>query len=355
MTRAALLLALAAALFFVFERSLRSRETPQPTLVERLLPEERAKELVVAALSIEQPGASARRIVARKAGLWRALDATNAVCDSRVIEPLVQSILEARVLTRASDEADIAAFGLARTPLWRIELCGAKVLADPGRDVLLALDVGRSLPPHATLVRRSGETKVLELDFDLARLLDETFARGPVPFEDARLVAGPFPGPGRTIDRVFVDRDDGTGLELVRQLATDASSASEAAWTWQLSVDGFAKPCPAPRAEAFLAFLTSVPTAGALARRSANELGFEKPTVRLTILGSGGDAMVLELVLRRDENEAYGFNRTLDTLARMDPVLAELLAPSAASFLELDRPNLWDSWLREHLRVEPGR
>ncbi|MBI5434871.1 MAG: hypothetical protein HZA52_18710 [Planctomycetes bacterium] len=348
--RALVVVLVLATLGFVAERALRGRERAPEALVERLLPEERAKALVVAAVSLERPADGTRWILARKSGLWRSLDGRQAVCDSRAIEALVAELLEARVLRRATGDSERAAYGLAPTPEWRIELCGARVLSDPGRDVLFALDVGRSLAPNAALVQHAGESAPLELDFDVASLLAAGFAPGRAPFEDARLVAGPFPGPQQTIDRVFVDHSDGAALELVRLRASEAElAAGAAAWTWQLSVDGLAKPCPNPRAEAYLAFLTSIPIARALSTKSAAELGFERPTARVTALSSSGEAMVVEIVLRRDQDRAYGLNRTLATVAELDVEVAELVAPSAAGLLELERPNVWDSWLRAHL------
>lgn len=348
MRRAGLVLLCLALVGALAERALRGRARAPEMLVERLLPQERAEQLLVAALVIERPAEGARWTLARRSGLWRVLDATQAVGDSRAIESLVSTLLDARVLRRSGEERERASYGLVPTPVWRVELCGAKVLSDPGRDVLFALEVGRSLPPSASLVQRAGESSALELEFDLAGQLERAFAAGRAPFEDARLIAGPFPGLGGTIDRVFVDHADGTALELVRVRASEAELAAGAApWTWQLSVDGLAKPCPSPRAEAYLAFLTSIPVVRALPARSASELGFERPDARVTALGSSGEAMVVELVQRGEQ--AFGFNRTLATVASLDPTVAALVAPRAEGLLELERPNVWDAWLRANL------
>ncbi|MCK6448983.1 MAG: hypothetical protein L6Q99_21515 [Planctomycetes bacterium] len=350
MKRVALLFAVLAALGGFAARVASQRERTPELRVERLIPEDRAKELVVAAVSIERAADGTRWLLARKSGLWRVLDATQAVGDSRAIEALVSTLLEARVLQRSADDTERAAYGLFPTPTWRVELCGAKVLSEVGRDVLFALDVGRSLEPRASLVQRRGETRALELDFDLSRALETALAAGRAPFEDARLIAGPFPGEGRTIERLFVDHADGTALELVRVRATEAELAAGAPpWAWQLVVDGLAKPAPNPRVEAYLAFLTSIPVAHALPVKAANELGFDRPDARVTALGSGGDSMVVEVVFRRDESRAFGLNRTLATVAELDVAVAELVAARAESVLELERPNVWDTWLRANL------
>jgi hypothetical protein len=165
--KGALIVSLAVtALAVLAERVLVDREREPPIGVERLVAAERADALVIAALRVSRPGDGARWTLARKSGLWRVVDGTQAVCDSRAIEALVSRVLGARALLRSAEAADRRAYGLAPAAEWKLELCGSKVLSSPDGDVLFALDVGRSLAPRACLAERAGEPQPLELDFE---------------------------------------------------------------------------------------------------------------------------------------------------------------------------------------------
>ncbi len=354
MKRALVLLALLLAALIGVDRLLASRSRATPLLVERLIDEARAKAMVVSAVRLESPGAAERFVLARTGGLWRALGSTNAVLDSRAIERTVSDVLGARALVRSAAPNELAAYGLDDAHAWKLQLCGAKTMSDPKGDVQFELRIGRASSDTATFALSGADPRVLELDVDLRTRLDASTSGDAPPFFDARFIAGSFPGVGRSIDRVFIDQKSGRSLELVRTpIDPNAPNPDEVSWSWQLVVDGLAKECPLPRAEAFLAYLVTAPIDRPLPPKGVRELGFDKPDARLTVLSSSGESMVLELVTQTSENRALALNRTLATLGSLALDTEKLLIPSADDFFDLSRENGWDKWLRAHLKGHP--
>lgn len=351
--RALVLCALAVAALALVDRTLSSRAISHGPRIERLVDEARAKELVVAALSLRAPKGGERALYLRSRGLWRLVGPQNAVCDGRAIEGLVGRLLGARAVVRTRDPAERARYGLGAGESPLLELCGPQVLTDPAGDALLALELGATfIAGQSAFVARPGEAAVLEIDVDPRTALSARAAPGFSPLVDPRLVAGPFPGPQAGIERVFLDLSDGSALELARA-APDPEAPGDAPRRWNLLENGLAHDCPPPRAEAFLAFLLTVPYARLDSPKRAAALGFDAPAARLTIIASGGDSMVLEIAPTSPAGRAWARNVSLETLGELDAADVPALEPTAAAFLDLERPNAWDEWLRK--RFGAGR
>jgi hypothetical protein len=330
-----------------------------PRLV-RLRDAARPGATTVAGVSVEDQRGSV--LFARSRGVWRCLSAWGAPGDGERIEGLVRALLGAQGVVRAEAPRDGVDYGLSGPEALELILHGKQLLDDPAGDELLRVRVGAaSRVTGSGAVARSGSfacvapsPRVLELDLDPRAWLD-TPAPGLPPLLDARLAPGDFPGPGRRVERVFLDRADGTTLELVRRPrearapGEGVSAAETLDWEWLLLSGERQEVIPPLRGEAWVTWAPRAPYVG-LADPSGDEaLGLDAPQARLTLVPDEGEP--LELVVGRSTSDgaAWVDVPSVPLRAAVAPQTLAMLLPDADELAEDARRNRWDEALLEAL------
>ena len=365
MTRALVFLAALAAILWGVELLLgpaRSDGAHAPRLV-RLADAARPGDTVVAGVSLELPPGGERVLYVRSKGVWRCVSAWGAPCEARRVEELVLGLLGARGVVRARSLERRADFGLAPGESLGIALHGKALLDDPAGDELLRLAVGApgrvgagsAAASSGAFVRLEQGDEVLELDFDPRAALGPPHPRGLPPLLDPRLAAQAFPGSGRRVERLFLDRADGSGLELVRR-AREAlppgpglDPAETLDWEWLL-VEGERQRVISPlRGEAYVTFAPRAPYVALDDPRRAAEHGLDTPAARLTLVPDEGDPLELELAAPGPDGSVWVRVPSVPLLALVDAATARMLLPDADELEDDTRPNAWDAWLRAEL------
>ena len=314
----------------------------------------------VAALSITD-GRGPTRTYARAEGLWRCLDHFAAIASEGRILGLLETLLETRAVTLSeAGELDLAAYGLDAASARRVALHGPDLVKDPDRDVLFAVDLGRSLPGGGGCFARVADTnRVLELDRDLVALLADPprpgglsalmpGAAGP-PLLERLAIPSAWEGNRTGIRRVFVDRADGSGFELRldEQLAPTAEGTPPPpAYVVVPAEGGPGVPSHPALATGYTLFLTRAPMDEVLDPQAVPASVLEDPDVIVTVQPMEGDVVELRIATDLAGTRATLVDLWGQAAYRFDPDLLPLLAPEPTDLTDATRGILWDAYLR---------
>ncbi|QDU66636.1 DUF4340 domain-containing protein [Engelhardtia mirabilis] len=323
--------------------------------------DERGEVMVpVAAVTVERTDGRGGResfFYARVSGLWRCTTHLALVADQDAVLGLVQSVIDAKGVVRvadlAADDPTLAEYGLDAGACVRVSLHGVDVLKDEERDVLFAVDLGRSLARGGVFARRIGGDEVLELDRDLAAGL--RFTSRPVvglptpPLIDRHVIPNAWPGFRSGIARVFVDRADGSGFELRREAAPGPPGPDgrpTGTWTVVDAETGESAAAHPVLATGFELFLAHATFAAPIDPRSVQPSALERPDATLTIQPVEGEALEV-LFLRPKANGArVVVDRFSQTAVEVERAIAELLLPDVRQLTDPSMGIPWDPYLR---------
>ena len=314
----------------------------------------------VAAVTVERTDGRGGResfFYARVSGLWRCTTHMGLVADQNAVLGLVQSVIDTKGVVRTSDLAQddpaLADYDLGGAASVRVSLHGVDVLKDEQRDVLFAVDLGRALMRGGVFARRADGSEVLELDRDLASGL--RFTSRPVtglatpPLIDPHVIPNTWPGFRVGIERVFVDRADGSGFEL-RRLTTPGPPGPDGRatvrWTVVDAETGEESDAHPVLATGFELFLAHAEFAAPIDPRSVDPAALQRPDATLTIQPVEGELLEVLFLRPRASGARVVVDRYSQTAVEVDRTIAELLLPSVRQLTDPSLGIPWDPYLR---------
>ncbi len=350
MFRASLLLA-SALIVLTLARTLAQSEpeklgSENARPISRLVPEERASEITVAAIKIREPNTGANWLFVRSRGIWRCATAFGAVCDANLISELLNNFTEARGVLRTRDESRAEEYGFGDKDRYEVSFHGAGVMSDPDEDRLLAYEVGHALPGarHGrSFVRRVGEPDVYEIDRNSRELLTRAERSSLPPLLDRRLLGGPWEGRPLGFARITVTSPERETVIEYADLGPDEIGPDGATWTWRVhegETRGDANPYIGL---GFTAFLLHSTYSGFANPKDSRELGLLPAAARVKLEPVSGEAIDLVVGKPSPEGVSYLLHEQHRMLMQIDAETARLIAPNASMLL--DQPNPWELWL----------
>ncbi len=340
-------LAVLLAADFALDRTERARRARDPA-IERLVSQERTFGEKVAAFSVEEPGRSL--LYVRTKGLWRCREAFGAVCDEAAVRELRLCFFDARGVERAQGRADERMWGFGEGDTLAIAFHGPKLLDAPGRDVLIAFEVGRSFAEGRrgrAFVREKGSSRVLEIDRDPRRVLGSDAGRSLPPLVDTRLLAGCLPGGFRGFREFRVETAQGESLRVAIDEVGGEGAGEPAEWFLDRG-RGRERLLPY-RVGGYIGLWLRGRFGEVVSPARAKELGLDPPaaTVHIAPEGPEGNAPIELAISAVDgQRRAYAWNKTTNVVAVVPAEWQPLLAPGADMFTDTSRPNPWEAWLR---------
>ena len=360
MRRVALTLALLATMLLAWERTLArasERERRLSSRVGRIVPEAERLELPIAALRLETPEGS--WLYGRLAGSWRPLNVHRAPADAAAIQALIDGLTRAEgvIVTQAVEEAE--AYGINTPTTVRVSLCGPGVLDEAGGDVRVAFDVGRGTGGEQprTFVRRRGTPAIWAVEGDPLAPLRARDEGDPLPpLLERGAIPRDWPGWQSGLERLFVDRPDGTSTELERgalEPDPEALRRGEPPWTWILDPESDGREAARIPALAYTLFLETLPYAAVLDPARRAELVPEDGATVVTLVPYEGDVLELRLGPPLAGGGVPLWVSASGALLVLSQEVVALLAPAASLLAPGSAGNPWDPWLRGS--AEPPR
>jgi len=320
--------------------------------VGRILGEEALKGLDVAALRLEWSDGRPPVTYAPVGGSWRCLEAFGAPADEQALESLMGAVTRAEGYVQSDDPGQAAAYGIGTRETVRFMICGRNVLKDAaGHDAQWSVDVGRSRPGgDGVFLRPLGTTEIWAVDQDPRGAIDGQVAPGLPPLLDPSLVTKSWQASSRGFARIFVDRADGSSVELAtrpRELSEEEQRQGALPYEWIIDPAGEALVPPQGRAMAYAYYLQAAGYRSVLDPRRAQELGLGAPHDKLTLFPAEPDAKPLELhVLPPAPGGGVPVvNPLSNTVYEIDPAKAPLLLPGKAELMDAGEQNPWEAEL----------
>ncbi len=322
--------------------------------VSRFLSEEESDELLVAAVTVSRGGQSF--LYGRTEGVWRCLDLFNTPARESSITHLLNTVRDARGVVQSQDASLASEYGFGTDDTWVLQFHGPALMSDPDRDVRLEVEVG--LPRTSVdgcFIRRSGDNKTWAVDTNPRAVLD---GGGPsragtgaatAPMLEPSLVPSSFPGDGRTVVGVDVERSDGTRYALAMRTTevtpTEAAMGSSGIRWVLVPPDGQEQSVNPVLAISYLSFLRLAPWERVLDPSRLGEYGMETPQARVVLHSNDGRSLAL-VMGPGDANALHAVaNVTLKCAFRIEQEIAELLAPEPERLI-FPGKNPWERWLR---------
>ncbi len=327
--------------------------------IGRLLAEEELREMPIAAVRLEW-GDGSKVLYARGAGAWRCvLAGFTAPVDMAALNSLLDKITRAEGRMQSDDPAQAANYGISTRDTIRVSFCGKDALSDPTGDVLWSVDVGKPLPDgEGCFVRTQSSSEVWAIDTNPhAELGNRPIPHLP-PLIDATVVSKDWMQAARGFDRVFVDRADGTSLEIRRrpkEVSEEEMRRGVLPYEFVLDPDS-ADPVVADSglAVGYLVFLQKVTFKNLLDPRTAGQLGVDRWDARVTLAPSSqpGVEAIPPLELRILKPLPGGgvpvVNPYTNSLLEVDPTTIELFLPTREGLLNPAGGNPYEAWLQPH-------
>lgn len=321
--------------------------------VGRLIPSVEREAMQIAALRLEF-GSGERHLYARVGGMWRCLTAFNAPADAQALQALIGKLSEAEGRVQSDDPEQGPTYGIGTNETVRVSFCGPNVLADPMGDVLWACDVGRSFTGgDGSFVRVRGSREIWALDVDPHVEIDARHRPHLPPMLDGTIPSAAWASQRGGIERIFVDRRDGTGFELLRnpiEVTPGEMRPGVVPYEWILDPGESQQICHLQLATAFVFFSQTAPYEDLLSPAAADELGFDDPSydpwVTVTLDPVQGDPLRL---LVGDPLPGRGVpvqNPFTGLTYEVSREVADLLQPSAQQLLDPQLGNPWEPYLR---------
>jgi hypothetical protein len=228
---AVLALGLCDAWLVLRERSARAGDVRVGALFTPAEAEELRK---LPALRVESAGTTHR--YGRIEGRWRCISYRDAPADERAIQSLIDALVQAEGFVVTREVEDAPAFGINAPETMRVALQGPRAVQDPGGDVQVEVDVGRSVPERGvTYLRRKGTKEIWEVDGDVRAMLAGHGALPPL-LEPSVVPAAWLEDAGGVLG-VEIGEESRLVLER-RDQAFDAEALERGARPWQWFVRG---------------------------------------------------------------------------------------------------------------------
>ena len=316
---------------------------------EQLIAPERLVSLEVAGLSVEYPALDQRFLYTLSGGVWRCVDAHGALALGHRIEELTRELGGAVGELRSTEAARAAAYGLDDARRITLRLHGPRLGTDPGQDELFRLDVGSALPgtgSRRSWVRVGGTERILEIPYDPRTWLERESPGALPPLLDERLLAGEWPARGGGLRRVFLDRLDGSSLQLESEVE-EVAGLSREEWPrrWQASEGDARSRCLPFRIAGWQAFLYRAAYSGLSDPAAAERRGLDEVRATLTLIQVEGDPITLEVGRPAPSGATFVRNGKTGQLCLLEPEVAALLVPTLAQLCEVEGGNPWESYL----------
>jgi hypothetical protein len=358
-----LVLAVLLAGMIAWNRALIERDAATRTrateTVGRVLSKRAYAELDLAAIRLEYGDGRPAQTFVPIQGTWRCLEAFQAPADAAALEAFIGAVTTAEGYVQSEDPALAASYGIGARDGVRFSICGKNVVQDPAHDVQWSCDLGATRPDgEGSFLRPGGTTEVWAVDKSPRELLAAATRPGVPPLVDPTIVGKGWVAAARGIDRMFVDRADGTSFELAtrpREVSEEELRAGIPPYEWVLDL---ASPTPEPlpmgRAMAYAFHLQTCEHAGLLDPRQAQALGYGGPSEdRITIFPPAPAPnappvapLVLHLLPPLPDGGVPVVNPAANAVYRLSRETAELLVPTRAALADPGAPNPWDEALK---------
>ena len=307
-----------------------------------LAEEERGSPIAAFGLQLE---GSDELLYLRAGGRWRCASAFGAPARGQDVQVLLDALLGARGLVRSGPGAP-----REEQATLRLGLFGPGVLERPDRDLVAELELfpltGGRTP--SVLARASGGPW-LELPLALPPELIPGSDSGVLPpLLDDRLVASAWTGDFPGLERAFVDRADGSSIELrprgQEPRGQEPRGQEPGSWLVTDSSQDSGRPVLPYRLNGFLNYLLRARFVGLADPRTAGELGLDRPLARLTLELTGGQVVQLA-VGRPVAAGSFVLREEPRMLVQVGEADAAWLTPDADMLADGERTNPWERWL----------
>ncbi|HSL85131.1 MAG TPA: DUF4340 domain-containing protein [Thermoanaerobaculia bacterium] len=352
-------LALALAALVALDRILsrggedRRRESVR---VEPLLTPEQVEGWTFAVLRVEEAGTGRVFLYGRREGVWLCLSHHGAVADAAAVEGVMTSLLEAEGVVQSEDPERAHHYGLDRPGMLRLSVHGPAAFSAPDADLLVAFDLGLAVPgTGGTYLRPAGSDRVWAVDAPLREWLTPPATDLP-PLLDPHLVPAVWPGLRQGLAAVEVRPAGAPAYRRERRVEAppdgELPPGAPGRDIWVVRSSGRERPAHPFQAALYTAFLTRAPYAGLLPPERAAELGLDPPAARVRLVPAAGEP--LELALGAPSPEGVAAASSISgSLLRLDPEVAELLAPPAERLLDAAGGSPWEPFLRPEPPTPP--
>lgn len=329
-------------------------------LIGRLIPQEERDRMHVVALTVEMPP-QGRWLYAKVGGRWRCLDRFRAPADADAIEGLFKSLLEAEGVEQSHDPARLADYGFAPDHAVRLLLHGPKVLVDADRDVQFRVELGKRLEDlDGGYVRRAGSSAVWSIDTDPLAVLQAPRPEGEPPLLDRNVIVHGWPGEGRRLKRIEVERA-GERFELLLEdkpasaMTEEAQRRGEPSWTWKLKRGDATEDAQQDVVGSWVALLFQMPWAKVLDPKTTEQAGLKSPAARVVLHCDSGDPLQLVLSAPKENGALAIANLETEALYELAPDVGPLAAPRLADVLPAAANNPWRTYMEARQKAQAAR
>lgn len=314
-----------------------------------LRPDGTASQVTAVSLVDENGG---ELLVARVRGRWRLLGHHLAPANPGLVQELIARLAEARALDATPTnglDARLAGLDLVEGRARRVRLHGPDVLKpETNGDVLAEIWIGSGGAMRRTDASGEAADEVLLLARDLERYFAPPVTRDPndlPPLALPFVVPPDWPGFASGLERVFVDRADGSGFELERRVDPELPTGLTA---WALRDDplGEWRDAHPVLSTGYTLFVGRVPVVEAIAPESVPTSVTERPDLRITLVSSQNELVELLVGPERADGSRVVVNMWTQVAFELAPEPARLLTPPTSWLEEPGATIPWDPYLR---------
>lgn len=307
---------------------------------------------------------------ARSGGLWRCREHFGSIASEARIVGLMESVALANQLVAGDasqlEGAQLEDWGLDPANRTRISLHGPDFLSAEDRDELWAIDLGSSIPGATATgsagcyARVVGDNRILELDTDLRALLADAptapgsprrVPRGTVPpLLERRLIPAGWPGTRSGLQRIFVDRADGSGFELnLTEAGQVGPNGEPPVPRYRLTVHGSgAAPVDAHPvlSTGYTLFLTQALGFECVDPNTIDLARLDNPQVTITLQARSGPPLELRILRGGLGEAALVVDNFGQAIYRASDEVIQLLNPRPEQLTDPELGIAWDAYLR---------
>ncbi len=357
-SRFAVLLALLAALV-VWERSLALGELAlrdASKRVGRLISSEQAAAMQGEVAAVEIATSTGSYVYYRLGGMWRCASYWFAPAKESDVQALVDRLFAAEGNVQSDDPARAADYGIGTPATRRVTFHGSDAveqepdgsLAFRG-DPLYAVDLGQEIPGRSgCYARLPGEDEVWAVDANPIPLLAVAPGSRRPPLVDPHVVPAVWPGQGRHVARIRVERPGAGAFELAlvpREVTPDELRAGKRPYAWTV-LEPEGRAVAEGLCVAFAVFLQRAPFDEVFPQASRDELGFDRPIAEVTLLPNEGDPLPLTIGARRPDGRAALLNPHTQCIYLLAAPVVDLVAPRFELLSTDAQENPWEPYLR---------
>ncbi len=310
---------------------------------------DRRAELSITGITIEGLPQGERFVFVRKRSTWTCPTVYGALASDLEIDAFLGELILAWG-ERVAGPQRKAAYGFDASSPLRVRLHGPGMSSDADRDVLLEVDLGKSLPGLGEgrgYLSPVNSQELYEIDQNPRKRLQRADDKKLLPpLLDERLLAGEWPRLGEGIERAFIDWSDGRSLEVRSRVlgpAPDRNTPAPREWV-AMDGDNTARILPY-RIGGWQSLLYRVKYEGLADPALAERRGLDEPQATITLVQVGGDAIELVIGRSAPSGQAFVLNRKTNMLCLLAAADLELLVPTVQGLCSVDMANPWEAWL----------